>query len=423
MSIEVKIPPMGESISSGVLAKWHVASGDAVKRDQILYELETDKITSEGVAEADGTIKLSVEAGAEVKIGQVVATIDESEAGASKSKEKEEPAKKEQTADEEAKVKDEHEEAPKSEGAKHQSPAVRRIAGESGVDSEKVEGTGKAGRVTKGDMLAAAGTKVPAVPTPAVSTPQSMPSEAPAKEGEIRSPQSAERTTRRKMTPLRARIAERLVQAKNQTAMLTTFNEVDMTAIRELRARYQEAFTKKHGVKLGFMSFFVKAAVHALKEVPALNAQIDGDSIIDNHFYDIGVAVSTDRGLMVPVLRDCDTKSMADIEKDLGVYATKAREGKIKLEDLDGGVFTVTNGGIFGSLLSTPILNQPQCGILGMHSIQDRPVARDGQVVIRPMMYLAMSYDHRIVDGKEAVTFLVAVKQVIEDPARLVLEI
>jgi 2-oxoglutarate dehydrogenase E2 component (dihydrolipoamide succinyltransferase) len=225
------------------------------------------------------------------------------------------------------------------------------------------------------------------------------------------------------MTPLRARIAERLVQAKNQTAMLTTFNEVDMSAIRDLRARYQEAFTKKHGVKLGFMSFFVKAAVHALRQVPALNARIDGDSIIENHFYDIGVAVSTDRGLMVPVLRDCDTKSMADIEKDLGSYATKAREGKIKMEDLEGGVFTVTNGGTFGSLLSTPILNQPQCGILGMHSIQDRPVARDGQVVIRPMMYLAMSYDHRIVDGKEAVTFLVAVKQVIEDPARLVLSI
>jgi 2-oxoglutarate dehydrogenase E2 component (dihydrolipoamide succinyltransferase) len=205
--------------------------------------------------------------------------------------------------------------------------------------------------------------------------------------------------------------------------MLTTFNEVDMTAIRDLRARYQDAFTKKHGVKLGFMSFFVKAAVHALKEVHALNARIDGDSIIENHFYDIGVAVSTDRGLMVPVLRDCDTKSMADIEKDLGTYATKARDGKIKLEDLEGGVFTVTNGGIFGSLLSTPILNQPQCGILGMHSFQDRPVARDGQVVIRPMMYLAMSYDHRIVDGKEAVTFLIAVKQVIEDPTRLVLGI
>jgi 2-oxoglutarate dehydrogenase E2 component (dihydrolipoamide succinyltransferase) len=225
------------------------------------------------------------------------------------------------------------------------------------------------------------------------------------------------------MTPLRARIAERLVQAKNQTAMLTTFNEVDMTAIRDLRAKYQDAFTKKHGVKLGFMSFFVKAAVHALKAVPALNARIDGDSIIENHFYDIGVAVSTERGLMVPVLRDCDTKSMADIENDLGTYAKKARDGKIKMEDLEGGVFTVTNGGIFGSLLSTPILNQPQCGILGMHSIQDRPVARDGQVGIRPMMYLAMSYDHRIVDGKEAVTFLVAVKQVIEDPTRLVLGI
>jgi len=413
MSIEVKIPAMGESISSGVLAKWHVASGDAVKKDQVLYELETDKITSEGVAESDGVIKLAVEAGAEVKIGQVVATLDEKAASVPKTEAKEESPKKEEPAPQK--------ESANAEAEKHQSPAVRRIAEETGIDPEKIEGTGKAGRVTKGDMLEASENKSHETASPAVSAPQSMPAEASAKEGAIPNPQSDDRTSRRKMTPLRARIAERLVQAKNQTAMLTTFNEVDMTAIRDLRARYQDAFTKKHGVKLGFMSFFVKAAVHALKEVPALNARIDGDSIVENHFYDIGVAVSTDRGLMVPVLRDCDSKSMADIERDLGVYATKAREGKIKLEDLDGGVFTVTNGGIFGSLLSTPILNQPQCGILGMHSIQDRPVARDGLVVIRPMMYLAMSYDHRIVDGKEAVTFLVAVKQVIEDPTRLIL--
>ena len=223
------------------------------------------------------------------------------------------------------------------------------------------------------------------------------------------------------MTPLRAKIAERLVQAKNQTAMLTTFNEVDMTAVRDLRARYQEDFTKRHGIKLGFMSFFVKAAVHALKEVPAINAMLDGDTIIENHYHDIGVAVSTERGLMVPVLRECDSRSLAQIEGDLAAYAKKAREGKITLEDLNGGVFTITNGGIFGSLLSTPILNPPQSAILGMHAIQDRPIALNGQVVIRPMMYLALSYDHRIVDGKEAVTFLVKVKQAIEDPARLLL--
>jgi len=406
MAIEVKIPPMGESISSGVLAKWHVADGDAVKKDQVLFELETDKITSEGVAESAGTIKLSVEEGAEVKIGQVVATIDESgAAAAAKPPTTETPKVESPTPSKEL----------MPEAVKHQSPAVRRIAEETGIDPAQVEGSGKGGRVTKGDMLAASPGKATEAKE-AEPTPQSAPSATPTQP-------SGERSTRKKMTPLRARIAERLVQAKNQTAMLTTFNEVDMTAVRELRARHQEAFTKKHGVKLGFMSFFVKAAVHALKEVPALNARIDGDSIVQNHFFDIGVAVSTDRGLMVPVLRDCDTKSMAEIEKDLGAYATKAREGKIKLEDLDGGVLTVTNGGIFGSLLSTPILNQPQCGILGMHTIQDRPVARDGQVVIRPMMYLAMSYDHRIVDGKEAVTFLIAVKNAIEDPARLLLSV
>ena len=414
MSIEVKIPPMGESISSGVLAKWHVADGDSVKKDQVLFELETDKITSEGVAEADGTITLSVDEGAEVKIGQVVAKIDESGPGGSKGEPKSEPK-------EDAKKDDDKEEkASKPEAAKHQSPAVRRIAEESGVDPDKVEGTGKGGRVTKGDMLEASEGRKPdegRAEKEKASEPESKAAARPAPKSENG------RTTRKKMTPLRARIAERLVQAKNQTAMLTTFNEVDMTAIRELRARHQEAFTRKHGVKLGFMSFFVKAAVHALKEVPALNARIDGDSIVQNHFFDIGVAVSTDRGLMVPVLRDCDSKSMAEIEKDLGSYATKAREGKIKLEDLEGGVFTVTNGGIFGSLLSTPILNQPQSGILGMHTIQERPVARDGQVVIRPMMYLAMSYDHRIVDGKEAVTFLIAVKNAIEDPARLLLSV
>ncbi len=407
MSLPVKIPPLGESIVSGILAKWHVANGASVKKGQALFELETDKITSEGTAEADGIITLAVPEGAEVKIGAVVATIEVA-AGA-----------KPETGDR----KPESPVATATPAAVHSSPstaspAVRRLAEETKIDPATIAGTGKAGRVTKGDMLAAAEARgerqeLPDRPatTPASTNPQSA----------IRDPQSTARATRRKMTPLRAKIAERLVQAKNQTAMLTTFNEVDMTAVRDLRARYQDDFTMRHGIKLGFMSFFVKAAVHALREVPAVNASLDGDTIVQNNYYDIGVAVSTDRGLMVPTLRDCDTHSLAQLEKDIAAYAVKARDGKIALDDLTGGVFTITNGGTFGSLLSTPILNPPQCGILGMHAIQDRPVARDGQVVIRPMMYLALSYDHRLVDGKEAVTFLVKVKQAIEDPARLLL--
>ncbi len=407
MSLQVKIPPLGESIVSGILAKWHVANGASVKKDQPLFELETDKITSEGTAEADGVITLAVAEGAEVKIGAIVATIEvgagaKAEAGDRKP---ESPAATATPAS-----------VPSSPSSV--SPAVRRLAEETKIDPATIAGTGKAGRVTKGDMLAAAEARgerqeLPDRPatTPASTNPQSA----------IRDPQSTARATRRKMTPLRAKIAERLVQAKNQTAMLTTFNEVDMTAVRDLRARYQDDFTKRHGIKLGFMSFFVKAAVHALREVPAVNASLDGDTIVQNNYFDIGVAVSTDRGLMVPTLRDCDTHSLAQLEKDIAAYAVKARDGKIALDDLTGGVFTITNGGTFGSLLSTPILNPPQCGILGMHAIQDRPVARDGQVVIRPMMYLALSYDHRLVDGKEAVTFLVKVKQAIEDPARLLL--
>jgi 2-oxoglutarate dehydrogenase E2 component (dihydrolipoamide succinyltransferase) len=427
MAVEVKIPPMGESITSGILAHWRVKDGEAVKRDQPLFELETDKITSEGVAETDGVISLQVDAGSEVSIGQVVATIDPDAKPAaekeSKGEEPSEPAREDKPQSEETKASpiEGPERKLQAEETPRTSPAVRRIAEESGVDPASVSGTGKGGRVTKGDMLEAAHKAESAPAAAAQPTQDKM---APATKPAAQAPSTPDgRTTRRKMTPLRARIAERLVQAKNQTAMLTTFNEVDMTAVRELRARYQEDFTKKHGVKLGFMSFFVRATVQALQEVPALNAQLAGDSIIENHYYDIGVAVSTDRGLMVPVLRDCDTASFAGIEVALGTYAKKAREGKITLDDLNGGVFTITNGGIFGSLLSTPILNPPQSAILGMHAIQDRPIALDGQVVIRPMMYLALSYDHRIVDGREAVTFLVKVKQAIEDPARLLLSV
>ena len=380
-----------------------------MKKDQPLFELETDKITSEGVAECDGIITLVAAEGAEVKIGEVVATLDaKPETGDRKP---ETPASPPTSA-------------PAS--VSPVSPAVRRLAEETKIDPATVAGSGKAGRVTKGDMIAAAetaATKPESGDRKAETTSQqpAAPS-SPSPVSSLRSPVSpGARQTRRKMTPLRAKIAERLVQAKNQTAMLTTFNEVDMSAINDLRARYKDAFLKKHGVKLGFMSLFVKAAVHALREVPAVNASLDGDTIVQNSYYDIGVAVSTERGLMVPTLRDCDSKSLAELEKDIGAYAVKARDGKIGLDDLQGGVFTITNGGTFGSLLSTPILNPPQCGILGMHAINDRPVAVDGQVVIRPMMYLALSYDHRLVDGKEAVTFLVKIKQAIEDPARLLL--
>jgi 2-oxoglutarate dehydrogenase E2 component (dihydrolipoamide succinyltransferase) len=406
MPLEVKIPPMGESINSGVLAKWHVKDGDVVKKDQPLFELETDKITAEGNAESAGKITLKAAEGAEVKIGEVVAMIDESASGsgsetqqADSSPEQTEPAK---TKSAESTV----------------SPAVRRLAAETGIDPAKVEGSGKGGRVTKGDMLAASSAK-PAAPA-------EKPASTPAISGQstIPIPQSGTgRQSRKKLSPLRKRIAERLVQAQHEAAMLTTFNEVDMSAVMDLRKKYQDDFVKRHGVKLGFMSFFTKAVVQALKDVPAINAQFAGDEIIQNHYFDIGVAVSTEKGLMVPVIRDCDTLGMADIEKAIGDVAKKARESKITLGDLEGGVFTITNGGIFGSMLSTPILNAPQSAILGLHAINERPMAVNGQVVIRPMMYLALSYDHRLVDGKEAVTFLVKIKQLIEDPARLAIGI
>ena len=411
MAIEVKIPPMGESINSGVLAKWYVKEGDVVKKDQPLFELETDKITSEGTAESAGKISLKVEAGAEVKIGQVVASID--------------PAAGSAAAPAAAPVEAPKPAAPaKALSADTASPAVRRLATETGIDPATVAGTGKGGRVTKGDLLAATETKPSAAPTgsaapsvPSAATPAAAPQSA------IRNPQPAERQTRRKLSPLRQKIAQRLVAAQHEAAMLTTFNEVDMSDVMALRAKYQDDFVKKNGVKLGFMSFFVKAVVHALREVPAINAQIDGDTLVENNYYDIGVAVSTDKGLMVPVVKNCDSLGMAEVEKQIALAATKARDGKITLADLEGGVFTITNGGTFGSLLSTPIINPPQSAILGMHSINERPVAVNGQVVIRPMMYIALSYDHRVVDGKQAVTFLVKVKQAIEDPARLIIGI
>ena len=386
--LEVKIPPMGESISTGVLAKWHVTDGATVKKDQPLFELETDKITSEGLAEAAGQITFKVTAGTEVKIGQVVATID--------------PEAKGQKA--------EASPAPAAKAAVPPAPAKAAAPAPVVVAPKSAE----VAKPSAPPPVAPA--KEPVAPVKPVTAPMpvALPKIAAA---------AGPRQTRRKLSPLRQKIAQRLVSAQHEAAMLTTFNEADMSGVMALRAKYQDDFVKKNGVKLGFMSFFVRAAVHALKEVPSLNAQFDGDQVVDNHFFDVGVAVSTEKGLMVPVIRDCDTLSMAGIELAIADAAKRAREGKITLADLEGGVFTITNGGIFGSMLSTPILNPPQSGILGLHAINERPIALHGQVVIRPMMYLALSYDHRLVDGKEAVTFLVKVKQAIEDPARLLLSV
>jgi len=403
--IDVKIPALGESISSGILAKWHVKDGDTVTRGQPIFELETDKITSEGQAESSGRITLKAAVGTEVAIGQVVATIDETATASAPAPAPIAPSPAAVSAPAE------------TSNAKLDalSPAARRVAAETKVDPATVAGTGKGGRVTKGDLLAVA-TAIPVPGAPSLASPPPPVVLAAPKAAE---PAAGERSTRSKMSPLRKRIAERLVSAQHNAAILTTFNEVDMGAVMDLRKKFQEDFTARHGVKLGFMSFFVKAAVHALQAVPALNAQIEGDELVQNHYFDIGVAVGTDRGLMVPVVRDCDRLSFAEVEKAIGDLSKRARDGKIKIEDLQGGVFTISNGGIYGSMLSTPILNPPQSGILGLHNIQQRAMVVNGQIVARPMMYLALSYDHRVVDGKEAVTFLVHLKQAIEDPARL----
>ena len=454
MATEVKVPSMGESINSGILASWHVSDGDTVERDQVLYELETDKITSEGVAEAEGVISLKAEEGEEVEIGQVVATIEEGASGGgdsqkkeSSGEEKEEKSSEDKSTDEgESSEKQESEDSSEDEAAEAEkeeessdtgkdeskpnptlSPAVRALVAENDLDVSKIKGTGKDGRVTKGDVLAYLEEEKSEKKTEKSDTsskePEKSGDEGSKPKSKPAAESSAERTSRKKLSPLRKRIGERLVAAQSQAAILSTFNEVDLSAIMNLRKSHQEDFVEKHGIKLGFMSFFCKAVVHALKEVPQINAQIDGDELIQNHYYDIGVAIGTDRGLIVPVLRDVDKLSFAGVEQEIGRYANLAKEGKIQVEDLQGGVFTISNGGVYGSLLSTPILNPPQSGILGMHSIQQRPIAVDGEVVIRPMMYIALSYDHRIVDGKEAVTFLVKVKEAVENPTRLLFEI
>ena len=409
MAIEVKIPAVGESITSGVVSAWHKKSGDFVNEGETLFTLETDKVSTEIVAEKAGVLETKVSEGREVKIGEVVATIDDSKRPPEEKKEekakKKEPQEKKKESEPEKKATEETER--KQSAEKPLSPAVRRIVEEEELGPEKIPGTGKGGRLTKADVLAAvqergkAGEKME------------------AREVE---PSADGRFVRKKISPLRRKIAQQLVMAQHTAAILTTFNECDMSAVQELRSKSQEEFTKKNGVKLGLMSFFVKACVNALKAVPVVNGRIEDDDFIQNNFYDIGVAVGTERGLVVPVVRDADKKSFADLERDIFDYASRAREGKLKIEDLQGGTFTITNGGVYGSLFATPILNPPQSGILGMHKIMPRPVSVDGKVEIRPMMYLAFSYDHRAIDGKEAVTFLIKVKECIEDPQKLPLD-
>ncbi|MCH1507327.1 MAG: 2-oxoglutarate dehydrogenase complex dihydrolipoyllysine-residue succinyltransferase [Verrucomicrobiales bacterium] len=412
MAADVRIPAVGESITTGTIAKWHQANGATVQQGDTLLTLETDKVSNDLEAESAGVLQILVDEGEEVEIGAVVATIDPAGAGPA-------PAPSED-GDEPAVSTSEAESAPteewkNSEESVSVSPTVRKFADEQGVDLTKVEGTGRKGFITKADVEAALtlakegeGTRELTVFKKPVIEPKLSDDEG--------------RFTRKKMSPLRRKIATHLVNAQQSAAILTTFNECDMTAVMNMRKTLQESFKAKYGIKLGFMSFFIKAAVEALKSVPSVNGRIDGDDMILNHYFDIGVAVGTERGLIVPVIRDCDEKSFAEIEHSIIDYANKARDGKIDFSDLQGGVFTISNGGVYGSMLSTPILNPPQSGILGMHTIQQRPVALNGEVVIRPMMYLALSYDHRIVDGKEAVTFLVRLKECIEDPTRLLVE-
>ena len=405
MSIEIKVPPLPESVSDATLVAWHKAAGESVSRDENLVDLETDKVVLEVPAPASGTIaKIVVENGATVVAGDVLAILEEGAVSESA------PAKTEEAPV--AKV--EVAAAKELQGPVKTSPAVRRLLDEHDLDATMIIGSGKAGRVTKSDVMSFLKSDDSGNVTPG--------DEAPIAGETVVA--GFERTEQRvPMTRLRARIAERLVDAQQTAAMLTTFNEVDLTEVMALRKRYRDSFEKKHGVRLGFMSFFAKASVEALKQYPVVNASVEGTDIIYHNYFDIGIAVSSERGLMVPVIRDVDQMSFADFEGALNEIAGKAQAGTISMDDLTGGTFTITNGGIFGSMMSTPILNQPQSAILGMHSIQQRPMVVDGDIVARPMMYLALTYDHRIIDGKEAVQFLVSIKEQLEDPARLLLQV
>jgi 2-oxoglutarate dehydrogenase E2 component (dihydrolipoamide succinyltransferase) len=429
MAVDVKVPAVGESVQEAMIHKWHKAAGDVVKRDDVLLELETDKATVEVTAEADGALAILRKEGDTVAIGEVIARIDPAGKGEGAGKTAAVPPPPGKAKDAAPTKAPTPAAAPAAKAATPAkttietpplSPAVRRMVEEHAVDPGAVSASGKGGRLTKGDVVdylegkgnapapAAPAAKAPSAPGPVAKAPTPP---APGGRGEHREP----------MTMLRRRIAERLVQAQSQAALLTTFNEINMQATMDLRKQYKDGFKEKHGVGLGFMGFFVKAAVEALKQFPQINGWVDGNEVVFHDYFDVGVAVSTDRGLVVPVLRNAETMGVADVEKGILGFATRARDGKITVDELSGGTFTISNGGVFGSLLSTPIVNPPQSAILGLHKIQDRPIALNGQVVIRPMMYVALTYDHRLVDGREAVQFLVKIKEMIEDPARLLL--
>ena len=409
---EIRVPTLGESVTEATIGRWFKKAGDAVAVDEPLVELETDKVTIEVPAPSAGTLgDIIAKDGETVAVGALLGQINDGAAGAA-AKPAAAPAKAAPPPPAAAPAP--AAKAPPADAP--QAPSVRKLSAESGIDAATVPGSGKDGRVTKGDMLAAI-EKAASAPTPV---------NQPAAAVQVRAPSPADdaaREERVKMTRLRQTIARRLKDVQNTAAMLTTFNEVDMSHIMAMRAQYKDVFEKKHGSKLGFMGFFTKACVQALKDIPAVNAEIDGTDLIYKNYYHIGVAVGTDKGLVVPVVRDCDHKSIAEIEKSIADFGRRARDGQLKIDEMQGGTFTITNGGIYGSLMSTPILNAPQSGILGMHKIQERPMAIGGKVEIRPMMYLALSYDHRVIDGKEAVTFLVRVKENLEDPARLVLDL
>lgn len=428
--VQIKVPAVGESITEGTIAQWTKKAGDFVKRDEVVMVLETDKASVEVVAESDGVISMKNKAGDVVKVGAIIGEIDSDGKGAAPSAPAPQPA-----AGASASPNPPPAPAPKAAPPKPtappmasgfktetMSPSVRRVVSETGINPEAVSGTGKGGRLTKADVLGAG------AGGGAVQTTGNVPAtKAPAPVSFLKTPASkaqlGEEIIREPMTTIRRRIAERLVQAQSTAAILTTFNEIDMTNAMALRKKYKEPFEKKYGIGLGFMGFFVKAVIEALKAYPRVNAFIEGNDILYHNYYNIGVAVGTEKGLMVPVLKHAEHLSLAEVEMSIKNYAMKARDGKISIDDLNGGTFTISNGGVYGSLMSTPILNPPQSGILGMHKIEERPVALNGEVVIRPMMYVALSYDHRIVDGGESVSFLVRVKECIEDPSRLLLEI
>ncbi|MEO7743753.1 MAG: 2-oxoglutarate dehydrogenase complex dihydrolipoyllysine-residue succinyltransferase [Usitatibacter sp.] len=438
MQVEVKVPQLSESVSEATLVAWRKKAGEAVKRDENLIDVETDKVVLELPAPSDGVlVKIVKNDGDSVTSGEVIAVIDtEAKAavaapgapGPDKGARGQAPAGVSSRAAPEAPV------APAQAVAQSASPSAKKIAAEKGLDTAAVQGTGRDGRVTKGDVLAASAAPAGVAPAPAVAPAQGVapaPAVAPAKAGAQLDPglrrddiRPGSRTEQRvPMSRLRQRIAERLVQSQSTAAILTTFNEVNMAPVMELRGRYKDKFEKEHGVKLGFMSFFVKAAVHALRKYPVVNASIDGADIVYHGYYDIGIAVGSERGLLVPILRNADQMSIAQIEKQIAEFGQRARDGKITLEELTGGTFSISNGGVFGSMLSTPIINPPQSAILGVHATKERAVVENGQVVVRPVNYLALSYDHRIIDGREAVLSLVAMKEALEDPARLLLDI